>query len=44
LAGIFGGEIFAKSKPFAHAYEISHRDDLNYFLEDAQKRAGIIDK
>ncbi len=30
----------------AHAYEVLHADDLeelNYFLEDAQERAGIID-
>lgn len=31
----------------AHAYEVLHADDLedlNYFLEDAQERAGIIDE
>ena len=31
----------------AHAYEVIHHDDLedlNYFLEDAQERAGIIDE
>ena len=31
----------------AHAYEVLHaedQEDLNYFLEDAQERAGIIDE
>ena len=35
------------SRSAAHAYDVLHADDLedlNYFLEDAQERAGIIDE